>query len=268
LYMRSTCAAVGAAMMVLALGCGKKDAAVAPPPPPPAAKKPVVAEVKGPALETGPARVDSFTVEPTSIERGQSATLRWAVTNATEVALDQGLGAVQATGSRQIFPSATTTYTLTARSAAGTDSRTVTATVITPPAPPPTKAAPPPAKGLDPVTEIRRLQDILFDYDQSELRPDARAVASTNADVLKRVFAENPTLNVVVEGHCDERGTAEYNLGLGDRRASIARDYLVQLGVPANRLRTISFGEERPACTDADEGCYQRNRRAHLEPAQ
>jgi peptidoglycan-associated lipoprotein len=67
-----------------------------------------------------------------------------------------------------------------------------------------------------------------------------------------------------VEGHCDERGSAEYNLGLGDRRASSVRDYLVQLGVPADRLHTISYGKERPQCTDADEACYQKNRRAHF----
>ena len=85
---------------------------------------------------------------------------------------------------------------------------------------------------------------------------------------LKCIFAQDPSFSVVVEGHCDERGSAEYNLGLGDRRGTSAKDFLVQLGVPADRIRTISYGKERPVCTDADEACYQRNRRAHLAPAQ
>jgi len=72
----------------------------------------------------------------------------------------------------------------------------------------------------------------------------------------------------VVEGHCDERGSAEYNLGLGDRRAQSAKDFLVQLGVPADKLRTISYGKERPVCTEANESCWQRNRRAHFASAQ
>ena len=114
----------------------------------------------------------------------------------------------------------------------------------------------------------REAQDALFDYDKSDIRDDARQALTRDADLLKRIFATDPNFNVTVEGHCDERGSAEYNLGLGDRRATSVRDFLVQLGVPAARLRTISYGKERPACTDANEGCYQRNRRGHLAPAQ
>ena len=96
-----------------------------------------------------------------------------------------------------------------------------------------------------------------------------RAQALTHdADLLKRIFAADPGFTVVMEGHCDERGSAEYNLGLGDRRATAAKDFLVQLGVPADKIRTISYGKDRPVCTDATEACYQRNRRAHLAPAQ
>ena len=104
------------------------------------------------------------------------------------------------------------------------------------------------------------LKDAYFDYDQSDLRDDARTVLSSNAEWLKRYR----TIQVLVEGHCDERGTSAYNLALGDRRANAARDYLDSLGVPASRIRTVSYGKERPACTEASEDCYQQNRRAHF----
>ena len=104
------------------------------------------------------------------------------------------------------------------------------------------------------------LKDAYFDYDQSDLRDDARTVLSSNAEWLKRYR----TIQVLVEGHCDERGTSAYNLALGDRRANAARDYLDSLGVAASRIRTVSYGKERPACTEASEDCYQQNRRAHF----
>ena len=114
----------------------------------------------------------------------------------------------------------------------------------------------------------REAQDAYFDYDRSDIRDDARQALTRDADLLRRIFASDPTFSVVIEGHCDERGSAEYNLGLGDRRASSTKDFLVGLGLPTDRIRTISYGKERPVCTDANEGCYQRNRRAHLAPAQ
>jgi peptidoglycan-associated lipoprotein len=112
------------------------------------------------------------------------------------------------------------------------------------------------------------LQDAFFDYDSSNIREDARAALTKDADALKGIFRDFPQAAVVIEGHCDERGSAEYNLGLGDRRATTAKDFLAQLGVPADRLKTISYGKERPQCNDANEGCYQRNRRAHFSTGQ
>ncbi len=223
-----------------------------PPPPPPAA-----------------ARITSFTVEPTSIQRGQAATLAWAVTNATDVSLDNGIGTVQANGNRQVFPNQTTTYTLTARGAGGTDSRSVTVTVTAPPPPPPPPPAKPKVTGIDLFNQmIASAGDALFDYDKSDIRDDARQVLTRDADALKQIFAADPSFSVVLEGHCDERGSAEYNLGLGDRRATAAKEFLVQLGVPGDKIRTISYGKDRPVCTEANEACYQRNRRAHLTPGQ
>ena len=102
------------------------------------------------------------------------------------------------------------------------------------------------------------LKDALFDYDKADLRDDARAMLAANSDWLKKW----PTVQVLIEGHCDERGTAAYNLALGDRRANAARDYLASLGVDGSRLKTVSYGKERPVCTESNEGCWQRNRRA------
>jgi peptidoglycan-associated lipoprotein len=102
--------------------------------------------------------------------------------------------------------------------------------------------------------------DIYFDYDESNLSDDTREKLSRNADLLKG----NAQLSVTVEGHADSRGTSEYNLALGERRANAVRDYLSSLGVAANRLRTISYGKERPVCTEETESCWSQNRRAHM----
>jgi peptidoglycan-associated lipoprotein len=245
--------------------CKKKVPPVAAAPPvqtPAEPPKPI----ERPALVAVP-RIDSFTAEPARVERGQSITLRWATTNADNVTLDQGIGAVPPNGSRQLFPTATTTYTLLARGGPGSDTRSVTVEVV---APPPVAAPKPPTTSIE--EQIRtltgQLADAYFDYDMSELREDARRAINTDADILKRIFALDPRVNFVIEGHADERGSGEYNLGLADRRAIVARDALVQLGVPANRLRTISYGEEAPVCQESNESCWQRNRRAHLTQAQ
>lgn len=102
--------------------------------------------------------------------------------------------------------------------------------------------------------------DVYFDFDEADLRAEAREQLGQNASWLR----ENPDYVATIEGHCDERGTNEYNLALGERRANAAKSYIVSLGVSEDRLSTISFGEERPVCTDASESCWQRNRRAHF----
>jgi peptidoglycan-associated lipoprotein len=241
-------------------GCRKKP----PPPPPPA---PQVKETPPPPPPPPkPATINQFTAEPSSIERGQSATLRWSVSDATDVSIDQGIGTVQANGSRQVFPSNSTTYTLSAR---GADGRTVTSTAsvnVTVPPPPP----PPPQAPKRSISEriSSDVSDVYFDYDRSEIREDARATLTRNADSIKSILADFPSEALVIEGHCDERGSAEYNLGLGDRRATAVKEFLTQLGVPGDRLRTISYGKERPVCTESNEDCWQRNRRAHFAPGQ
>src|SRR5579864_1354449 len=169
--MRTLCAAVFTVVLLLSVVACKKKVAAAPPPPPPVNNPP-----PPPPTPAAAARINTFTVEPASIQRGQSATLGWSVANATDIKIDQGVGAVQANGNRQITPNNTTTYTLTARSAGGMDSRAVTVTVTNPPAPPP----PPPAPritGLDMFNrDLANGGDALFDYDKSDIRADAQQV--------------------------------------------------------------------------------------------
>jgi peptidoglycan-associated lipoprotein len=254
-----------AALLLTAAGCKKKAPAPPPPPPPPPAAKETPPPPPPPAKPPAP-RIDAFSAEPSSIQRGQSATLTWSVANATDISIDQGLGQIAANGMRQVFPANTTTYTLTATGGGGSLTRSATVTVTAPPPPPPPPPKAPVISGAELLS--REAQDAYFDYDKSDLRDDARQALTRDADLLKRIFQTDPNFKVVIEGNCDERGSAEYNLGLGDRRASAAKDFLVQLGVPADRLTTISYGKERPVCTEATEDCYQRNRHDHLAPAQ
>lgn len=244
-------------LLLFAAGCKKKGPAppppaapvkeAPPPPPPPPAAKPMIV---------------SFTAEPSTIERGASSTLRWNVTNATDISINQGIGRIDANGSRSVYPSNTTTYTITARGAGGSAESSATVNVTVPPPPPP----PPPAEAKMTIQQRleREVADIYFDYDKNDVREDARAQLTRNADALKRIFADFPNAVVSVEGHCDERGSAEYNLGLGDRRATSAKEFLTQLGVGADKLKSISYGKERPQCTEGSEACWQKNRRAHF----
>jgi len=110
------------------------------------------------------------------------------------------------------------------------------------------------------VREAGLIGDVYFDYNKYELRPDARDRLAKNAQFMK----DHPELVFTIEGHCDERGTNEYNLALGEKRASTAVSYLSRLGTPTSGVSTISFGEERPNCTQATENCWWQNRRAHF----
>jgi len=178
--------------------------------------------------------------------------------------------------------------------APGCHKKTPVAAVPPPPAVPvPAQAEPQPpapAPPSAPVTEPRRepvlavtpevprktlaerlageVSDAFFDFDKSALREDTRAALTRNAQALKRILADFENTTVVMEGHCDERGSAEYNIGLGDRRGSASKEFLSQLGVDAQRLMVISYGKERPQCTESNEDCWQKNRRAHFSAGQ
>jgi len=247
--------AVGFLFLLFAAACKKKVAAIPPPPPPPTAKESAPPPPKP--------VISAFTASPPSIERGQTSTLRWSVENATSVTIQPGMGTVQSGGSRQVYTSSSTTYTLTAKGPGGTN-EAIAAVSVT--APVTTAVVPPAKKSLVDMLSAQT-RDAYFDFDKSALRADARSALSGDATALKDIFKDFPSAKITVEGDCDERGSAEYNLALGDRRATEAKDYLVEFGVPAALLNTISYGKERPVCTEHNEECWQKNRRAHLSPA-
>ena len=142
----------------------------------------------------------------------------------------------------------------------------VTTADTTPPPPPPTETTTPPPPPSEPPSETTAeptaagLEDAFFDFDAAEIRNDAKDALTNNG----RYLQGHAGSNVVIEGHCDERGSVEYNLALGERRARVAYDYLVSLGVSASRLKTVSYGKEVPLCQDSTEECYARNRRGHF----
>jgi peptidoglycan-associated lipoprotein len=225
---------------ILFLGaCHKKQAPPPPPPPPP------------PAAPTA-----SLTASPETIDKGQSATLNWQTTNATDVSIDNGIGAVQPNGSQPVNPAESTTYTLTAKGSGGTQTATARVTVNAPPPPPP-----PPTQNLtDEQMFSQNIKDIYFDYDKSDVRADQQASIQSDVAFLQ----QHPNITFTIEGHCDERGSTEYNLALGDSRASSVKNALVAAGIAADRIKTVSFGKEKPFCTESNEACWQQNRRGHF----
>jgi peptidoglycan-associated lipoprotein len=240
-------------LLVFAGACHKKKTAPPPPPTPaaaPEAAKPVI---------------NYFNAEPSTVTSGQPSSLRWSVDNATNIQIDNGIGQVSPNGRRAVYPTATTTYRMTATGPGGDTSAEAIVTVSSPPPP-----QPPPPQNTETIADIlaHRVQDIHFDYDKSDIRPQDQPILQSDADALKTIVQMDPNFVITIEGHCDERGSAEYNLGLGDRRASATKDALVALGVPGDKLKTISYGKERPLCTDASEDCYARNRRAHFSAGQ
>src|SRR5579883_1239666 len=186
---------VALAAAVFTFGCHKKPEQA--PPPAPAAKPTV-----------------SLQANPSSIKKGDSSTLTWTSSNATSVTISPEVGAVTAEGSTKVTPSDSTTYTITASGPGGSADASARVTVEAPPPPPPPQ---PEATWRDLFNQ--EVKDAYFDYDKSDLRPDARSALNQTADFLKKY----PEAKVTVEGHCDERGSTEYNLGLGDRRANAVK---------------------------------------------
>jgi peptidoglycan-associated lipoprotein len=207
-----------------------------------------------------PAATPTVTLQasPTSVNKGESSTLSWNSTDATQLSIAPEVGAVTAQGSTKVTPSDTTTYTITASGPGGNASATATVTVNAPP--PPVEQ---PKGPTDDELFLKEVRDAYFDTDKSDLRPDARASLAKTADFLKNY----PRFKVTIEGHCDERGSTEYNLGLGDRRANAVKQYIVSLGVSADRIATVSFGKEKPFCNESNESCWQQNRRGHFVKA-
>ena len=246
---------------LIGTGCKKP-----PPPPPPPPPKTAMVE-KAPDVPPKPV-IERFTAEPSAVIQGSPSTLRWSVTNATDISIDQGIGTLTAAnGSRTVTPSVDTSYTLVAKGVGGTTSASVTVSVraadkpIAPPPPPP-KA---PTRTFN-ESVSQDLKDVYYDYDQFTIGDVARGVLTQDSDALKAILSFYQSGSVIIEGHCDERGSGEYNLALGDRRAQSALDFVKGIGVATERLKTVSYGKDRPQCTDANEDCYQKNRRVHFSP--
>jgi peptidoglycan-associated lipoprotein len=231
-------AVVLSALLVLAIGCGKKK----PPPPPPPPPPPVTA---------------TLSANPASIQSGQSSTLTWSTQNATDITLEGNK--VDASGSQSVSPTQTTTYHLTAKGAGGAQDATATVTVTAPPPPPTPTPTPVPTPSDDEVF-AQNVKDIYFDFDKADLRPESVQTLAHSAEVIKA----HPNWTIQIQGNCDERGSTEYNLALGARRASAAQHALEQGGVSASQLKTISFGKEKPVCTESNEDCWQKNRNDHF----
>jgi peptidoglycan-associated lipoprotein len=113
-------------------------------------------------------------------------------------------------------------------------------------------------------TLLARIEDAYFDYDQHTLRPDAVKTLTADSSELRDILKDYPDYKLTIEGHCDERGSAEYNMALGQERADSAKAYLVNVGIPSGQLATVSYGKEKPICDTHDEACWQKNRRVHI----
>lgn len=246
--------ALSLAMLFTIEGCKKKvtpPAPVAPPkaeaPAPPPAKKPSIVR---------------FTAEPSTVEKGSASTLRWSVEDATSVTINPILGDVPLNGTRQVYPSSDVEYLLTATGPGGSTTASVRVNVTQPPPPPP----PPAAVSKRTLSErlASDISDVFFAYDSYEIDSVSQSTLEKNAAALKAILADYPSGTIVLEGHCDERGSAEYNIGLGDKRATAAKDFISKLGVDASRFKVVSYGKEKPQCSEANEACWSKNRRAHF----
>jgi peptidoglycan-associated lipoprotein len=223
--------------LVAISGCKKKTPPPAPATPPPAA---------------APAPTAKISAQPDSISAGDQVTLTWRTTDATSVSID-GIGDVPTSGTKTVTPTTSTNYHLVAKGEGGTAEDTARVTVT---APPPVQQ---PTNTMSAEEEFKQnVQDIFFDYDAYDVRADAQSILSKDAAYL----SSHPNIKVVLGGYCDERGSNEYNLALGQNRANSAKNALVTAGVAADRIRVISYGKEKPFCTESTEACWQQNRRA------
>jgi peptidoglycan-associated lipoprotein len=229
-----------ALLAIFVAGCKKKPPAAAPPAytPPPAAVKPTA----------------SLSADRSTINKGESVKLSWTTTDATNVSIAPEVGAVTPQGSTSVSPTESTSYTLTASGAGGNADSTVRITVNVP--------APPPAAPKESFDELflKEVRDAFFDYDSANIRSDAQQALQADAAFLKAY----PNAHITIEGYCDDRGSTEYNLALGQRRANAVKEYLVSLGVNPANLSTTSWGKEKQFCTQDNESCWQQNRRGHF----
>ena len=222
-------------------GCGKKS-------------KPMTSTA--PPL-TGPSPTAQLTATPTTITAGDQVVLTWRTTDATSISID-GIGDVPSSGVKTVTPSESTSYHLVARGDGGSADATARVTVT---AMQGAVAVPQDNSGLNMTSDEQfkaNVQDIFFDYDSYDVRGDSQGSLSKTAAYL----ATNSNVKVLIGGYCDERGSNEYNITLGQSRADSVKQALIQAGIAGNRLRVVSFGKEKPFCVESTEECWQQNRRA------
>lgn len=224
------------AALVAVAGCKKKQ------PVPPAATAPPVST---------PAPTAQLTATPTVVSAGDQVQLSWKTSDASTVSID-GLGDVPTAGVKTVTPTESTTYHLVATGQGGTADASARVTVNAPP------AVAVPTNTMSAAEEFKaNVQDVFFDYDTAALRSDAQATLSKDASYL----VAHPNIKFTIGGYCDERGSDEYNLVLGQKRANSAKTALVNDGVAPDRIHVISYGKEKPFCTESNEQCWQLNRR-------
>jgi peptidoglycan-associated lipoprotein len=204
---------------------------------------------------TAPAPTATISASPTVVNPGDGVALTWHTTNASDVSID-GIGKVPSSGTQTVNPTASTNYHLVARGEGGSTDATTRVTVNPPMAPAAENA---PAISDDAAFR-QNVQDVFFDYDSYDIGGSNESVISKDAAYL----ASHPGIKVVIGGYCDERGSTEYNLALGENRASSVKKALIAAGIGADRIRTVSYGKEKQFCTEHDESCWQQNRRGQF----
>ena len=221
--------------LVAVAGCKHKVVAKAPATAPPASATPTA----------------QISASPSSVTSGEKVVLTWNTTDASNASIS-GLGTVSTSGSRTITPGGSTTYTLTATGPGGSANAEASVTVTAPP------AAAAPANTISEEEMFKQhVHPIFFDYDKYTIRNDAQNTLTQDASFLQ----SHPDIKVVIGGYCDERGSDEYNMALGQNRAESALKALTNAGIPSSRIRVISYGKERQFCTADTDSCYQQNRR-------
>ena len=235
--------------IALTTGCGKKTQDL-----------PALSSAPTTTEQTMTAPTATITADPLAIDLGQTVVLNWRTTNATIVTID-GIGQVPVNGTQTVSPSNSTIFRLTAKGDGGSveaNVRVIVRVAVTPSAGE-TQMGPSSTKVTDAEFQAG-VKDMFFDYDSFDLRPDAQTIAGQSAAFL----VQHPDIRILIGGYADERGSAEYNLALGENRANAAKNGLVQAGVAPARIRVISYGKEKQFCTESTEACWQENRRAQF----
>lgn len=236
-FRKSIVLSAGLVAMLSLAGCHKKVKAPAVPTPPPA---------------SAPAPTASITANPQSVAPGSPVVLTWQTTNATNVSID-GIGQVETAGTKTVTPNQTTTYHLVATGQGGSTDASVQVTVTS-------------ANnniGQSNITEAEfeaNVKPVFYGFDSYQVSSEGQSIIQQDANYLN----QHPSLNIVIGGYCDDRGSIEYNLALGENRANAAKQALVSAGVSPDRLRTVSYGKEKQFCSEQTNECWQSNRRAQF----